>query len=433
MSSTAPSPSDVPEVHGTTPASSRARQVLVSIALLLGSTLFALLLVECGARILLYGSLSTPQFRDHKLLQIAHPKRGWQIMPNGEAFHQTLDYAITTRTNSRGMNDDEVSYEKPPGTFRIVLLGDSFMFAREVTRQQALPYLLEQALAAQQVEVINLGTPGYGTIQQYFYLQEEGLKYAPDLVLVSMFLFNDLRDNAYDLNARIWAPEYRLTWGRPYAKWNAESGALEFSFPDPERNAQGIAEQVVKVTDTDHAGNPLAFSAMAMLVQTAANKSMARLRPPKHAPEDVYQPYLADPSLDPAPAALEESWQITGKVLGAMRDMSEAAGAAFAVFAIPTQLQTDPAYQEMITATYPGLELDLDRPDRRLAQIGAALEFPVILFADRFREAAQAGEGPFHFQIEDVHFNAAGHAFATKILAQELVDAGLVPPASGAD
>ena len=61
------------------------------------------------------------------------------------------------------------------------------------------------------VEAMNAGVGGYGTVQEYLYLKNEGLKLRPDLVLL-MFYDNDLSDNCLS---------YYPGFGpRPYAVWN---------------------------------------------------------------------------------------------------------------------------------------------------------------------------------------------------------------------
>jgi lysophospholipase L1-like esterase len=48
-------------------------------------------------------------------------------------------------------------------------------------------------------EVINAGVPGYNTRQQLAYLETEGLKLQPDLVVLGFYVGNDLHDNRHDV------------------------------------------------------------------------------------------------------------------------------------------------------------------------------------------------------------------------------------------
>lgn len=106
---------------------------------------------------------------------------------------------VPVRTNSLGFRDDrEYSLEKRPGTFRILVLGDSVTFGHGSVPEHAYPLLLEQRLRAWKPDVDwqvwNLGVPGYNTSQELAHLLEVGSAFRPDLVIVG-FYGNDLVDN----------------------------------------------------------------------------------------------------------------------------------------------------------------------------------------------------------------------------------------------
>jgi len=99
----------------------------------------------------------------------------------------------TLSSNSRGLRGfSEHAYEKPPGTLRILTFGDSFTFGDEVSDNETWTYYLEKLLPGS--EVINFGVHGYGHDQMLLYLQEEGIKYHPDIVILG-FLSFDMQRN----------------------------------------------------------------------------------------------------------------------------------------------------------------------------------------------------------------------------------------------
>ena len=97
--------------------------------------------------------------------------------------------------NADGFRDREFAVPKPEGTYRILVLGDSFTWGIGLDVDETILKLLEQQLAAEEtfraVEVINAADPGANTVQQRLLLREKGLKYEPDQVLV-IYNLNDI-------------------------------------------------------------------------------------------------------------------------------------------------------------------------------------------------------------------------------------------------
>ncbi|MFC1890583.1 SGNH/GDSL hydrolase family protein, partial [Thermodesulfobacteriota bacterium] len=112
--------------------------------------------------------------------------------------------------NSRGARGEaEVPYEKGEA-LRIVVLGDSFAFGEDVDDDQTFPFHLG-ALMGEGTEVVNLGVHGYGTDQMALMLLEEGCRYSPDIVVVTVFYHDILRCRSdYYVHAK---PFYRLVDG----------------------------------------------------------------------------------------------------------------------------------------------------------------------------------------------------------------------------
>jgi hypothetical protein len=122
---------------------------------------------------------------------IYHPTRGWTLQPGLSRI--TVFNNNTLSSNSRGLRgSSEHAYEKPPGTLRILALGDSFTFGSEVSDNETWTYYLEKLVPGS--EVINFGVQGYGHDQMLLYLQEEGVKYHPDIVILG-FLAIDMERN----------------------------------------------------------------------------------------------------------------------------------------------------------------------------------------------------------------------------------------------
>ncbi|MBK8097595.1 MAG: SGNH/GDSL hydrolase family protein [Planctomycetes bacterium] len=107
---------------------------------------------------------------------------------------------ISVGTNSLGFRDLEFAVEKQPREFRVLAFGDSFTYGQGVRLDLTWPQVLEQRLRtalARPCEVINCGfAVGYLIRNPDGYdrwLQSDGLRFQPDLVLVGICL-NDMGD-----------------------------------------------------------------------------------------------------------------------------------------------------------------------------------------------------------------------------------------------
>src|SRR5262249_23987010 len=122
------------------------------------------------------------------------PVLGWRHRPGYVGGTRTSEYAVRFAINDRGLRDEPIPYDKPAGGWRVLALGDSSLAASHVTLEQMMTKQLQGLLRAQlpgrPVEVVNAGVSGYGQAQEYLYLDREGYRYGPDLVLVVVFLGN---------------------------------------------------------------------------------------------------------------------------------------------------------------------------------------------------------------------------------------------------
>jgi lysophospholipase L1-like esterase len=100
--------------------------------------------------------------------------------------------------NDYGARDFPFEVAKPPGAFRIVVLGDSIGFGfcndrRPLVIEDTFPKVLERRLRERfgpRVQVLNLAVSGYDTVQEAELLARKGLALDPDLVLVA-YCLND--------------------------------------------------------------------------------------------------------------------------------------------------------------------------------------------------------------------------------------------------
>jgi hypothetical protein len=103
-------------------------------------------------------------------------------------------------TNSAGFRGRERSVEKPPGSFRVAVLGDSIAMGSGVTEAETYAFGLEGALAAahpgRRFEVLNFAVGGLNAHTAVDRLVRLGLRYDPDLFVYG-YTLNDVEGPAY--------------------------------------------------------------------------------------------------------------------------------------------------------------------------------------------------------------------------------------------
>lgn len=118
---------------------------------------------------------------------------GWKLRPGAEDHWG----GVFVRINDKGLPGPELDYAKPEGTLRVLYLGDSVTFGYFIEDPlKTYPYLAGPMLEASlnhPVETINAGVGGYSPWQEFLYLEREGIRYGPDLVLIG-FVLNDLTE-----------------------------------------------------------------------------------------------------------------------------------------------------------------------------------------------------------------------------------------------
>src|SRR5262249_39662721 len=121
----------------------------------------------------------------------ANPKLGYEPAPVVYQGKNLSFYDYLGASNQGGFRDVDHAVAKPPGVYRIVVLGDSSAAGLHVERNEDLfAPILEKLLAERGVkaEVVNLAVSGYNTQQEVELFKEKGLRYRPDLVLLAYSL-----------------------------------------------------------------------------------------------------------------------------------------------------------------------------------------------------------------------------------------------------
>lgn len=173
------------------------RKTFGKALLVLSSSVLAILIMEIAVRVLDLPPrpLAPLPIEDFRLS--VNPVISYEYRPGHKPSDRPFDeshrgFAI----NSAGFRDYEYAETKTAETYRIVVVGDSTTAGNGVqdldkTYTKQLEKLLNtNNTAGIRYEVLNMGVGGYHTMQEIETLRVKGLKYNPDLVLVT-FSLND--------------------------------------------------------------------------------------------------------------------------------------------------------------------------------------------------------------------------------------------------
>ncbi len=129
-------------------------------------------------------------------------KLGFKLKPNFSGFYyrkfkdRKFKIRYHINTNSFGLRDKEIALFKESGEKRILCLGDSFTQAIEVDLCNTFCKVIEKKInyveSQNKIRVINAGVLGWGLYQELHYLKNMGFKFLPDIVLVNIWVGDDI-------------------------------------------------------------------------------------------------------------------------------------------------------------------------------------------------------------------------------------------------
>jgi hypothetical protein len=118
-----------------------------------------------------------------------HPVIGYRYIPGicARVRHESGGYLVACNTAGFRCRH-EVTPQPPPGTFRILLFGDSYTAGDGVNQDQRYGDRLEAAL--DRAQVLNFGLPGSGTDQQFLAFREYAAALEYHLLLICPMVEN---------------------------------------------------------------------------------------------------------------------------------------------------------------------------------------------------------------------------------------------------
>jgi hypothetical protein len=379
----------------------RLRGVLANLTLAAASTAVALAGVEGAARLARHYQKGGKEQRTRLQYTEYDPLLGWKHQPGARARYERREFTTDVVINSRGLRDRERGYERPAGAFRVLALGDSFVEGFTVAYEDAVTQVLERAIAARgcPAEVVNGGTVGYSTDQQFLFYREEGRKYAADVVVL-FFYYNDVLYNAAPTNLQLPKPLLSFKGGE----------VAVVNFPVPRRPpdkaaADGAAPAVRGSVALDWAGERLERS------HPRAYNALARVglwpptRPQAMSPE--LRVYLRKP-----PADVRHGWAMTGRILRTLAAEVWRDDARLALVYVPSRMEVSDRDWELTRLRYGVDDATFDRGAvlARLRELALAERVPLLDLTPPMREATGPLSWPYY--DFDSHWNRLGHTIA---------------------
>ena len=166
------------------------RQTIWKALLLVGSMSVAAGLSEWTVRFMLPRSV----LRGETVLFEFSERLGWQLAPHAVSVVEIPDgIATPISINAYGMRDQPRVLAKAPAVRRIAVLGDSFLLGFGVADADLVTTRLQRDLLPG-TEVLNFGVSGYGPLQECLLLGDRARLFSPDVVVLMLYLGNDLDD-----------------------------------------------------------------------------------------------------------------------------------------------------------------------------------------------------------------------------------------------
>jgi hypothetical protein len=349
--------------------------------------------------------------------------RGW-ILRAGVSGVVTGEDRQFVRINSHGFHDRERSYEKPAGTMRIAVLGNSWTEALQVPLEKNYCSVLERLLTGnarfggKTVEVLNFGVAGYSTGQELLTLQQEAWKYHPDIVLLVFYSARDVANNMRELNNAA-NPERS-----PYYVFRDGKLTLDDSFRSlPELKPRQIALQKLGYRLGEELLLLQAINTMERAVKIRTATASARESTGKTAVENPEYAIYSSPD-EPE---IETAWKVTEGLLVTMRDEAKSHGAEFRVVVQANRPQVIPDPVQRAEVMHKLGVADLGYADRRLRDFGSLEGIPVTTLAPALSAYAESHHvylnGFNKANLGTGHWNETGHRVAAETIAAELCPA----------
>lgn len=334
---------------------------------------------------------------------ILDTETGWGLRPDSEAKY-TQESRAYIKINKFGMRDKDRILKKPENTYRIAILGDSFMEGFAVELEDIFNIQLENNLSqcnpnSENIEVLNFGVSGYGTIQSLQQYKHYVKRFNPDLVVLAFDTVNDVRDNYFPLSPHKTRPFFQQ-----------DNLNIDLSFRDTPFfvSRQKIYWRIYY--------DLLSNSRILQFIRNSLNdikhnKSARRI--------DNFISYLP-----PQTKNWKTAWKHTENAIVEVRDEVLSTNAEFILLVLGTGIQIHPDRQLQLEKSSEYQVRDWLYQEDRLTEFSKKHDIQIYKLSDKMMKEAQLTKKSLHY-LSDVsrtwgHWNTEGHHFAAETFAAYL-------------
>ena len=352
-------------------------------------------------------------------------REGGHLLPNLDMLvrSERAGRGVRFITNSKGFrNSREFDYQTPPNTTRVLFLGDSFVDGMGTDQEHTIGYLLEEFLNKQSGENKHFEVliSGHNNpVNAWYYFQEHGYKYQPELVILGVTLGNDLSWHSYKVGfvpARDERDQLLLIKGSQSRQTGREQ--VDLLLPPDAYTRKRWLEAVWD----------LELSVRYFLAQKFY--VFSQLAPPWLAPREsarrrVYAGgFSASLALFYQPLMQEarRMYRDFEEVVSGFNALTQRKDAQLLIVIFPTRMQVSGYDWNLLIKAYSldSSRFDLEYPNKRIRSYCLRHGIKCIDVLDELKVRESRGDGGFYRSRGDMHFNEKGQRTVAEILSRQL-------------
>jgi hypothetical protein len=324
------------------------------------------------------------------------PILGYRFVPNSKYWcYKECDRLITGEINNYGWRDKDWSLEKPQNTYRVAVLGDSFVEAFQVESEHTFLSLTERELNKNhrlKFEFMNFGRSGYTQTEELLVLSNYVVQFSPDMLVLFFQPSNDIRDVGKETATNLTRPFYHISGNEELIPDTSFAKMRKF--------------KIIVIIDKLKTHSVLISLICQRYNHYQQDRVIAKL------PKGVIDSYLSLCTANQDTRYLR-NYQLNKMLIKAMAEYCKNKGIKFILVTINTNAYI-PKVEEQYKALDPTFDANFFEDDLKKYAISINIEY--IGLQTIFRQAYEKDGIPLHWE----HWNYQGNKLVTNALVNKL-------------